>query len=195
MKSNWLPTTTEWDQMLDSLFNTNDEPKEETKVNGYFTFSDSRDFVRSLNFSSREEFYQWHTNNKPSNIPFAAWRTYKNKGWNGWSDFLGYDPSMSSGERSIKKALDISNIKYEYNRSRPDMPHAMRFDFFLPEIGENGSAIEWDGIGHSESRSIWGGEEGLKRQQELDGMKDQYCKKRDILMYRVKYDDPEFVLD
>jgi hypothetical protein len=61
------------------------------------TFKDARKFVRSLNFNSSFEWYKYSSGNlfempkKPDDIPYCPSRTYKNKGWNGWADFLGYE--------------------------------------------------------------------------------------------------------
>jgi len=54
------------------------------------TFENPRDFVRSLNLTSVQEWAAWcKSGNKPDNIPAGASRVYKNDGWNSWADFLG----------------------------------------------------------------------------------------------------------
>jgi len=58
----------------------------------WMPFEEARDFVRSLNLRSREELDQYYLlNNRFEDMPSHPDRTYKNKGWVNWGDFLGTD--------------------------------------------------------------------------------------------------------
>lgn len=54
------------------------------------TFTESREFVHLLNLKNSGEWKKYRsTHNKPNFIPASPDFTYKNKGWNGWEDWLG----------------------------------------------------------------------------------------------------------
>ena len=65
-----------------------------TNLRKYRTFKQARDFVHSLNLNSQKEwkiFCKGQLLKKgvlPSDIPAAAHRIYKNKGWKGYRDWL-----------------------------------------------------------------------------------------------------------
>ena len=52
-------------------------------------FAEARTFVRSLNIKSLRKWYKyWKTHEKPPYIPYHPERSYKDKGWVSWKDFL-----------------------------------------------------------------------------------------------------------
>ena len=56
----------------------------------YRSFKNARAFARSLGMQKRDEWNEWaKTSNRPNDIPVGPARTYKNKGWIGWGDWLG----------------------------------------------------------------------------------------------------------
>ena len=61
------------------------------KVNRTFMpFAKARDFVHNLNLKNNREWRLYSKSGKrPYSIPGAPEQSYKNKGWKGWSDFLG----------------------------------------------------------------------------------------------------------
>jgi hypothetical protein len=70
-------------------------------------------------------------------VPKKPERTYRDKGWIDWNDFLGIDEKtkMSYGEVVISNFLSKNNVKYIYNRSLRDCiaSSRLRFDFYLPD--------------------------------------------------------------
>jgi len=53
------------------------------------SFDDAKKFVRILGLKSHEEWNEYSKNgNKPHNIPSDPYKTYKNKGWVSWGNFL-----------------------------------------------------------------------------------------------------------
>ncbi|MGY5151892.1 MAG: integrase repeat-containing protein [Candidatus Nitrosopumilus sp. bin_6a] len=61
-----------------------------TNFRDYLKFEDARKFVKKLNISSANEWRAYcKSDNKPKNIPSVPYKTYKNKGWIGWGDWLG----------------------------------------------------------------------------------------------------------
>ena len=62
------------------------------------------------------------------------------------------------------------------------------FDFYLPQ---HVAVIEFDGRQHFEPIPGWGGEEGLQRRKQHDGIKNAYCESKNIRLLRIKYTDFE----
>jgi len=55
-------------------------------------FEDAKSLIQSFKLKSLQEFQLWcREGNRPDNFPSSPQTTYKNKGWNGWADFLGKD--------------------------------------------------------------------------------------------------------
>ncbi len=53
-------------------------------------FDDARKFAQGLGLKSSTEWYRyWKSNEQPKNVSSRPDHVYKNKGWNGWGDFLG----------------------------------------------------------------------------------------------------------
>ena len=56
----------------------------------YLKFEDARTFVHTLKLKTGKEWQEYClSESKPENIPTNVVRTYKNKGWKGWGDWLG----------------------------------------------------------------------------------------------------------
>jgi hypothetical protein len=53
----------------------------------FISYEEASKTVRMANIKSSEEYRKWKQ--KPFNIPSSPVKTYKNKGWQGWDDFLG----------------------------------------------------------------------------------------------------------
>ena len=54
-------------------------------------YKEVKEFVRKLNLKNVREWYRYcRSGKKPNNIPSNPDQVYKNKGWLGWADFLGY---------------------------------------------------------------------------------------------------------
>jgi superfamily II DNA or RNA helicase len=57
----------------------------------FLSFEEARAFARNLNLKSQKEWEVWSKSGyKPENIPVHPGVVYKDKGWAGWADFLGY---------------------------------------------------------------------------------------------------------
>ena len=56
----------------------------------FLSFEETREFAQSLNLKGKEDWAEyWKSVEKPDDIPYSPDKTYKDKGWNGWGDFLG----------------------------------------------------------------------------------------------------------
>ena len=97
----------------------------------------------------------------------------------------------SSGEYLIGQILQKVNINYQTQKIfqkclNPEHTNYLRFDFYLPDYN---CCIEYDGEQHFKSVKHFGGEEKFQRQQQLDNIKNQYCKKNNIRLIRIPYTD------
>ena len=81
---NYAPTWKGWKDFL----GTGDIS---AKLRNYRPFQKARTYVRSLKLKSERELRKYIKAGKiPKNIPSSPGKTYKNKGWKGMQDFLGY---------------------------------------------------------------------------------------------------------
>ena len=86
------------------------------------TYEEARALARTLGIkSSYEWFGRKHHLHKGIGIPFSPQLTYKDKGWAGWSDFLGVIPYKSFEEaRALARLLGIKS-SYEWVRTKPHL--------------------------------------------------------------------------
>ena len=104
---------------------------------------------------------------------------------------------ISRYERLLEKILNDNNIYYIKQKSfdnciNPKTGYKLRFDFYLPDYN---CCIEYDGAQHFKSIKYFGGENKLKRQQELDAIKNEYCKDNNIHLLRITYKDNNKIND
>lgn len=97
----------------------------------------------------------------------------------------------SNGERIISLWLLKHNIHYEIEKIFSDCRYSkpLRFDFYLPDINV---AIEYDGKQHFEPvqfSSQQNAKGTLKGIQIRDEIKNEYCKKNNIKLIRIKHTD------
>ena len=67
----------------------------------------------------------------------------------------------------------------KYKRNLP-------FDFYLPELN---ICIEFDGKQHYTPIKFFGGDDNYKKQKIRDNIKNEYCIKNNIKLFRIKYDE------
>ena len=69
-------------------------------------------FARSLNLKNTDEWAKYHQNKKISDIPYSVQTVYKNKGWKGWSNFLGtYYRNEFRSFKSARKYARSLNLR------------------------------------------------------------------------------------
>lgn len=99
----------------------------------------------------------------------------------------------SKGEYSIAKLLKENNINFKKEYTFDDLKdiNKLRFDFAI--LDKNNKLlylIEYDGIQHFESRSGgWNTLKNVYETQRRDKIKNDYCKKHNIPLIRIKYDE------
>lgn len=88
------------------------------------------------------------------------------------------------GEREIEYILKSHHIDYKYQYKLYVANRMLRPDFYLPDYN---TFIEFDGQQHHEAVSLFGGEEGLRKTQERDALKNAYAYEHGIKMIRIPY--------
>ena len=78
--------------------------------NEFLPFEEAREFTHSLNLKTEKEWREWSKSGmRPSNIPGSPDKTYKNKGWLGWDDFLGNNFLPFEEAREYARSLNLKN--------------------------------------------------------------------------------------
>lgn len=92
----------------------------------------------------------------------------------------------SFGERTIALFLDNNNIIYEKQKTFDDLIflNKLKFDFYIPKYN---LIIEYDGIQHFEPVEFLGGEKEFEKNRQRDLLKNDYCNKNNIKLFRISY--------
>ena len=93
---------------------------------------------------------------------------------------------LSHGEQTIVKLLNENNIPYEREKVLFKFSNGTnaRFDFYI----NNQYLVEYDGETHyTYNLHGWHNEQQLKKQQERDIIKNQWCKENNIPLIRIPY--------
>ena len=84
-------------------------------------FNSARNYAKSLGLKSFKEWRSLYDQRKINiNIPKYANEHYKDDGWKGWSDFLGYEKylNFSDAKKKLKKLKITSRLIYQINYSK-----------------------------------------------------------------------------
>lgn len=97
---------------------------------------------------------------------------------------------LSYGETFIENILKRFNIIYFRQQSFPGLRYKkpLKFDFYLPSYN---LCIEYDGEQHYKPIEYWGGEKNYEVSQLKDNLKKDFCKKNNISLLRIRYDDKD----
>jgi len=154
----------------------------------YLPYEDARNWSRSLNLKMYKEWGCLDMDKLPIGIPKKPEKTYKNKGWINYNDWLGIDEKtkISFGEKIIYDYLIDKKIKFSYNKSLLDCKNEskLRFDFYLPE---KNICIEFDGIQHFKSVEFFGGDVEFQKVRLRDEIKNIFCNQKNIKLIRLPY--------
>jgi hypothetical protein len=96
---------------------------------------------------------------------------------------------QSSGEEYINNLLHDLNIDFipQYKFDDCKLKYVLRFDFAITANKKVLGLIEYDGKQHFEPIEFFGGEDGFKKTQERDEIKNVYCKACNIPLLRLPY--------
>gem|GEM_PF-2043099 len=101
---------------------------------------------------------------------------------------------MSSRERMIKQILEEMGVKYCEQKRFPDCKskHTLPFDFVVYNDDDSiNCLIEYDGKQHFIPVPMYGGTESLRKTQERDAIKTEYCKRNNIPLLRLNDSNKE----
>ena len=103
--------------------------------------------------------------------------------------------NISTGEVCIRDALDNLHIEYYTEFSFDDCRYVgkLRFDFYLPKYN---MCIEFQGEQHYRPVSFYNEDENIALynfilSQKRDNIKREYCKKNNITLLEIKYDEKD----
>ena len=96
--------------------------------------------------------------------------------------------NSSKGELFISQFLKENKIEFieQHTFEGLKMKRNLKCDFFLPK---HNVVIEFNGIQHYEPRELFGGEKGLKRTQNSDNLKREFCSINGIRLLEVRFDN------
>ncbi|MCX6172579.1 MAG: DEAD/DEAH box helicase family protein [Flavobacterium sp.] len=141
----------------------------------WMPFEEAREFVRTLNIKSAKGWMKFSQSSKrPFNLPSSPQTTYKNIGWENWSNWLGtnnfapgtiqwvsYDDAKSFAKKlNLKSEKDWYSYTKNYNKPN-DIPTAVKLIYkkewinwgdFLGIDNYRGNNLEW--LPFEEARSI-----------------------------------------
>lgn len=94
--------------------------------------------------------------------------------------------NSSKGELKIELILKNKNISFIKNKTFTGCKYKklLKFDFYLPDFN---LCIEYDGVQHFKSISIFGGDKVYKENKLRDKIKNNFCKKNKIDLIRIPY--------
>ena len=154
----------------------------------YLPFEQAREWARELELKMRVEWRRLDLDKLPDDIPKKPEKTYKDKGWIDYYDWLGINKRdrISYGEKKVFDFLKLSNINFIYNKSVLDCRHnsKLRFDFYLPY---DNLCIEYDGIQHYKPIDFFGGDDEFQKTKMRDEIKNIFCKVNGIKLIRIPY--------
>lgn len=78
-----------------------------TRSEKWMSFEEAKEFIQDQQVQSRQQFLDWHDENKPKALSKYPQRVYT-KEWNGWNDFLGTNNEFNKTRRnwrSLEEAI------------------------------------------------------------------------------------------
>jgi hypothetical protein len=91
------------------------------------SYEQAKKIVHPLKFRNQTEYFEWHKANRPYNLPFHPAITYKKRGWESWTKFLG---------RKVIDRLESKNVNT-----------AVWYIVHHPGLPDNVIEVSIDGVG------------------------------------------------
>ncbi len=76
---------------------------------GFLPFGQARLFIQKFGFQRKQEWNQWKKEKRPAFIPSSPERTYFDKGWIDWHDWLGFSFLPFPEARTYMRRLGLKN--------------------------------------------------------------------------------------
>lgn len=163
------------------------------KKDKFLTFEVAREKMRAEAIESVSQYREWFEINRPSNLPFAPDYFYKNKGWDGWNDFLGnenefpyikrkaYRPYSEARAFAMTKNINGFAEWLEFckeGKCPADIPHRPDIAYF-----RRGEWFSW--------REFLGPTDAIERRQALENFEEKVLyilnvpEKQNSKIYRI----------
>jgi hypothetical protein len=105
----------------------------------YVSFEEAKVYMQSQNVYSQSQYTIWSkSSQRPKNIPSTPSKTYKNKGWKGWGDFLATGNVRTTDKEfidfpTLKNIVRENNLKtkeqyYNFRSKHPELKMPYRPD-------------------------------------------------------------------
>lgn len=98
----------------------------------------------------------------------------------------------SHGEKKVREYLKKHNFVFQEQYVIPVNDTHLRLDFYLEEQGHR-FAIEYNGIQHYQPIERFNGQKGYEQQIYRDNLKKEYCKKHNIELIVIPYNDESII--
>jgi len=94
----------------------------------------------------------------------------------------------SNGNKIFENELIKNNILYKDEKKFKDCrdKNPLKFDFYIIDVNE---IIEIDGIQHTQIVEYFGGKGGYEDRIRKDNIKNDYCKRNEIMLTRIPYEN------
>jgi len=95
---------------------------------------------------------------------------------------------QSLGENKIETILKNKQVEFDRQKRFDECKYkyTLPFDFYLKKTN---TCIEYDGEQHFKSIKRFGGNKGLKIRKKRDRIKNKFCKKNNIELLRIRFDE------
>lgn len=95
---------------------------------------------------------------------------------------------ISKGEAIIEEYFIKNNINYFRQKCFTNCKYInlLKFDFYLPDYN---MCIEYQGLQHYSPVEHFGGQKAFEYRQKCDLIKKEYCKKHNIVLLEIKYNE------
>jgi hypothetical protein len=164
------------------------------KKKQFLNYIDGKKYVIELGLKSVKDYENLIKNND-INLPFSP--NYYYKEWTSWMDWLGTNNKIkrhSRGHVLVREHLNKFGVNFieEKNFNGCLFKKKLYFDFYLIDFN---TCIEYDGIQHFQSVERFGGQIGYEIQTKKDEIKNNFCKRNNIELIRIKYTDCNMIGD
>lgn len=152
----------------------------------FLNYNETKEFVQKLNLKSSKE-WKLYCKSKPYNITSKPYKKFKE--FKSFSDFLGYEPCKSLGEKLIEEYLIKNKISYISQKRFDDCKNirTLPFDFYLTE---KNICIEFDGPQHEKLSNYFNmSEQDFYKLKVNDTIKNNFCLENNIKLIRIKYEN------
>ena len=174
----------------------NEYRKELGSINGSKNFIKYTDKDLEINFKKIFDYYHQNYNSYPtrkifnsvSEIDESVYRRRFKKKWSELCEYYGYKHTvkLKAEHLALEICKDLLNSDYIPQKTFDwlinDKNHHLFCDGYFEDLK---LAIEFDGVAHRIPVAIYGGEEGNKRQQYNDSVKDKLLKEHNIVVIRI----------